>query len=160
MLVYHGSDTVIDSPKIIEAKRPPDFGGGFYVTTSEEQAKKWAMKVAYRNASKHSYNNKYEFDLERAEKEVQVICFDCADEAWLDFICTNRQGLENGEYDIVIGPVADDMVYRVVIEYENGDIDKDLALKRLKTEKLCDQILFHTERALTYLKYVETEVLE
>ena len=39
---------------------------------------------------------------------------------------------------IVIGPVADDKVYRVIVEYENGDVDKELALKRLKTETLCD----------------------
>ena len=159
MIVYHGSDTIIDIPRILEAKRPLDFGGGFYVTTSEEQAKRWAVKVAYRNASKHSCINKYEFDIERAKKEAEVVCFERADEKWLDFICTNRQGQETGEYDIVIGPVADDMVYRVVVEYENGDIDKDLALKKLKTEKLCDQILFHTQKALTYLKYVETEVI-
>ena len=64
-----------------------------------------------------------------------------------------------GEYDIVIGPVADDKVYRVVVEYENGDLDKETALKNLKTEELCDQILFHTEQALKYLKYIETEVI-
>ena len=39
---------------------------------------------------------------------------------------------------IVIGPVANDKVYRVIVEYENGDVDKKLALKRLKTETLCD----------------------
>ena len=82
------------------------------------------------------------------------------DEKWLDFICANRSGKYTGEYDIVIGPVADDRVYRVVVEYENGDIDKITALKNLKTEVLCDQILFHTEKALTYLKYVDTEVTE
>ena len=46
MICYHGSDTVVDSPKILEPKRPLDFGGGFYVTTSQEQAKNWAKKVA------------------------------------------------------------------------------------------------------------------
>ena len=81
-----------------------------------------------------------------------------ADEKWLDFICENRQMRCMEDYDIVIGPVADDRVYRVVVEYENGDIDKAAALKNLKTEKLCDQILFHTERSLDYLQYIETEV--
>ena len=27
MICYHGSDTVVDAPKILEAKRPLDFGG-------------------------------------------------------------------------------------------------------------------------------------
>lgn len=159
MICYHGSDTIVDIPKILGAKRPLDFGGGFYVTTSETQAKSWAIKVAYRNNRNHRCVNRYEFDLEKAESELTVIHFEIADEKWLDFICDNRRGKATGDYDIVIGPVADDRVYRVVVEYENGDLDKETALKNLKTEDLCDQILFHTEKSLEYLKYIDTEVV-
>ena len=158
MICYHGSDTIVDVPKILESKRPLDFGGGFYVTTSETQAKSWALKVAYRNNNNHRCVNRYELDLEKAKQELTVIYFESADEKWLDFICDNRSGKPTGEYDIVIGPVADDRVYRVVVEYENGDLDKETALKNLKTEALCDQILFHTEKSLQYLKYIDTEV--
>ena len=158
MICYHGSDTIVDMPKILEANRPLDFGGGFYVTTSETQAKSWAIKVAYRNNNNHRCVNRYAFDLEKAKLELTVIHFEIADEKWLDFICDNRSGKSTGVYDIVIGPVADDRVYRVVVEYENGDLDKETALKNLKTESLCDQILFHTEKALKYLKYIDTEV--
>lgn len=158
MICYHGSDTIVDSPRILDAKRPLDFGGGFYATTSESQAKSWAIKVAYRNNNNHRSVNRYEFDLEKAKLELTVIHFEIADEKWLDFICDNRSGKSTGDYDIVIGPVADDRVYRVVVEYENGDLDKETALKNLKTESLCDQILFHTEKALKYLKYIDTEV--
>ncbi len=159
MICYHGSDTIVDAPKILESKRPLDFGGGFYVTTSKQQAERWAVKVAYRNNTNHRCVNQYEFDIEKAIAEVVFIHFDKADERWLDFICDNRNGKQTGEYDIVLGPVADDRVYRVVVEYENGDIDRENALKRLKAESLCDQILFHTERSLDYLKYIDTEVL-
>ena len=159
MICYHGSDTIVDSPRILDAKRPLDFGGGFYATTSESQAKSWAIKVAYRNNNNHRCVNRYEFDLEKAKLELTVIHFEIADEKWLDFICDNRSGKPTGDYDIVIGPVADDRVYRVVVEYENGDLDKETALKNLKTESLCDQILFHTEKALKYLKYIDTEVM-
>lgn len=160
MICYHGSDTIVDFPKILEPKRPLDFGGGFYVTTSEAQAEKWAVKVALRNNHQHKCVNRYEFDLETAKADLTVIHFEIADELWLDFICDNRSGKPTGEYDIVIGPVADDRVYRVVVEYENGDLDRETALKRLKTEALCDQILFHTDKALEYLKYIDTEVIE
>lgn len=160
MVVFHGSDTVVDKPKILDAKRPLDFGGGFYTTTSEVQAKNWAVKVAYRNNTAHKCVNRYEFDLAAAKAELKIIEFAVADEKWLDFICDNRSGKPAGDYDIVIGPVADDRVYRVVVEYENGDLDKETALKNLKTQALCDQVLFHTERSLEYLKYTETEVIE
>lgn len=159
MICYHGSDTIVDIPSILEAKRPLDFGGGFYVTTSEAQAKSWAIKVAYRNNNTHRCVNRYAFNLEKAKLELAVIRFEIADERWLDFICDNRSGKFTGDYDIVIGPVADDRVYRVVVEYENGDLDKETALRNLKTESLCDQILFHTEKSLKYLEYIDTEVV-
>lgn len=159
MICYHGSDTVVDAPKILEAKRPLDFGGGFYVTSNKEQAVAWAKRVAYRNNSHKHCVNIYEFDLEQAEQEATVLKFEKADEKWLDFICANRSGRSIDDYDIVIGPVADDKVYRVVILFENGDIDKESALKRLKAEVLSDQILFHTEKALRFLKFIEAEVI-
>ncbi len=158
MIVFHGSDTIIDCPKIFEPKRPLDFGGGFYVTTSKEQAINWAIKVAYRNATNIKCVNSYEFDFDLAKKNSKVIVFDKADEKWLDFICINRQGKCFDSYDIVIGPVADDKVYRVVVEYENGDMDKSTALTKLKAESLCDQILFHTEKSLRFLKFINAEV--
>lgn len=158
MICYHGSDTIVDNPMILDAKRPLDFGGGFYVTTSKEQATAWAKKVAFRNKSEQYCVSCYEFDLENSLAKVEVLRFDKADEDWLDFVCDNRNGKPTKTYDIVIGPVADDKVYRVVVEYENGDIDKELALKNLKTEVLCDQILFHTDEALKFLKYINSEV--
>lgn len=157
MICFHGSDVIVDNPRILDAKRPLDFGGGFYTTTSEKQAKKWAIKVSYRNNTTQKYINKYEFNLEDAKNNLNVIVFEKANEEWLDFICANRNRKYTGDYDIVIGPVADDKVYRVIVEYENGDVDKELALKRLKTETLCDQILFHTVESLKYLKFIGVE---
>lgn len=157
MKVYHGSDTIVDVPLILPPVRALDFGNGFYVTTNIEQAKTWAATVAYRNSSSNSVVNEYEFDFESAENALKIIRFSAADAEWLEFICANRQNRFAGEYDIVIGPVADDKVYRVVVGYENGDIDKSSALKRLKAEKLCDQILFHTSISLKYLKFSGAE---
>ena len=157
MICYHGSDVIVDIPKILGSKRPLDFGDGFYTTTNKIQAEKWAEKVSYRNNTKYKYINKYEFDYEKALENLIVKIFYKADENWLNFICDNRSGKFTGEYDIVIGPVADDRVYKVVVEYENGDIDKNSALIKLKTEVLCDQILFHTKKSLAYLKFVEAE---
>ena len=95
--------------------------------------------------------------MKQSDITVKIIIFDKADEKWLDFIVNNRNGRNTYDYDIVIGPVADDKVYRVVVEYENNDIDKETALKQLKTEKLCNQILFHTINSLQYLSYISVE---
>ena len=115
--------------------------------------------MAYRNASDRKCVNKYDFDAEGAKKHLTVRVFDKADEEWLEFISANRQEKFTEEYDIIIGSVADDKVYRVVVEYENGDTDKETALKSLKTEKLCNRILFHTAEALKFLKYIDTEIM-
>lgn len=160
MICYHGSDVVVDVPKILRVQRPLDFGGGFYTTTNKEQAIKWAIKVSYRNNTNHKCINQYDFDFNKAKETLKILYFEKADERLLNFICENRSGKLTGDYDIVIGPVADDKVYRVVVEYENKDIDKETALKKLKTETLYNQILFHTSVALTCLKYIDTEVLE
>ncbi len=107
------------------------------------------------------YISVYEFDYKRAEKELKVIHFERADEAWLNFICSCRSGKSiTEEYDLVFGPVADDNVYATVQLFELGVLDKDETLKRLKVEKLYDQVLFHTEKALSLCSYKEFIVLE
>ncbi|MCT4543646.1 MAG: DUF3990 domain-containing protein [Vallitalea sp.] len=38
MNIYHGSDVIVDKPKILKSNRLLDFGIGFYTTTNKEQA--------------------------------------------------------------------------------------------------------------------------
>ncbi len=75
MICYHESDTVVDNPKILQAHRPLDFGGGFYLIRSELQITSWAVKVVYANNSEYEFLNKYFFDFEIAKAELEVICF-------------------------------------------------------------------------------------
>ena len=42
MIIYHGSNVLVEKPILIKATRTLDFGYGFYTTTSKEQAYKWA----------------------------------------------------------------------------------------------------------------------
>jgi DNA-binding cell septation regulator SpoVG len=158
MKLYHGSDLIVDTPKVLIANRPMDFGYGFYLTSSYEQAKKWALRVRNRNNKVHSYVNIYDFDYELALNDLKVIKFDGPSKDWLMFVCNNRKQIRNDEnYDLVIGPVADDKVYSVIERYENGIYDLEEILKRLKVEELQDQILFHTSKSLNYLKFEDGE---
>lgn len=75
----------------------------------------------------------------------------------LDFIIANRSGKSiEKEYDIVIGPVADDNVYLTVKLFETGVLNKEETIKRLKIEKLFDQIMFHTERSLIFCDFYDS----
>ena len=154
MIVYHGSTVIVKQPAILHTERMADFGAGFYTTSNKEQALIWARLVAVRRELSEHYISIYEFDLKKAEKELAILRFSEPDEAWLDFVCTNRRSLViTNAYDMVFGPVANDKVYTVVQYYENGVYDKDEAIKRLKVDKLYDQILFHTEKALGCCKF-------
>jgi hypothetical protein len=158
MIIYHGRNVVVEQPKILQSERMLDFGAGFYTTSNKEQAVRWTERVADRREPKDQILSIYKFDLEAAERNLAIIRFDEPNSEWLDFVCTNRSGREAAEsYDIVFGPVADDMVYTVVQYYENGVYDKNEAIKRLKVEKLFNQIFFHTDKSLTYCRFTGFE---
>lgn len=154
MLIYHGSDVVVGKPKILNSNRLLDFGEGFYTTSNKIQASRWAKKVAHRNDSKDQYLSVYKFDIKQAKNQLIVIEFDSPNKRWLDFITSNRRGnAVQEEYDIVIGPVADDNVYLTVKLFESGVLDSEETLKRLKVEKLFNQILFHSNKSLEFCEF-------
>lgn len=159
MILYHGSDCVVDEPKILENDRFLDFGVGFYTTKNKEQAMRWADKVSVRRKSFKQFISIYNFDYDKAKKEIKIIEFDDANEEWLNFVCGCRVGKTLMDYDIVIGPVADDTVYTTVSLYENGLLDKDETIKRLKVEALFNQVLFHNNRSLEFLSFKEYDKL-
>jgi hypothetical protein len=101
--------------------------------------------------------NIYEFD-EKALNHLNCLIFESPTEAWVDFVMNNRtqKGFVHN-YDIVYGPVANDKVYATFALYEGGLIDKETLIKELKSYKLVDQYLFHTEKALEFLSYIAVE---
>ena len=146
MLVYHGSTEVIEEPDVQHSKRYLDFGRGFYLTTYEEQAKKWAVRKGLRQ-EKCGVVNIYE--IEENLSSYRVLSFDNEDENWLDFVCACRRGEEiNLEYDMIIGSVADDDVFKVVDMYFRGLWDKEKVLKELKYYKMNDQICIVNQKVL------------
>jgi len=158
MTIYHGSDTPVKTPKILTSNRLLDFGEGFYTTSSFEQAQRWAKRVKEVKKSKEQIVSVYEFDADKAEKELKIIKFDSPSHEWLQFISACRSGKEtNLEYDIAMGPVANDNVYATIQLFETGLLSEAETIIRLKVEKIFDQILFHTEKALQYCTYLRHE---
>ena len=158
MKVYHGSTVPVEVPKIIKSNRKLDFGEGFYTTFNREQAERWSVRVSKRLKTNVRIISEYEFDIEAAKKELRVVHFEKPDEIWLDFVSANRNGHVLPEpYDIVIGAVANDIVYTTVTLYERGILDKETAIKQLKVQELFNQILFHTEESLRFCRYIRYE---
>ena len=151
MLLYHGSLVIIKEPDLSFSKGRRDFGKGFYLTSSLEQAVKWAKRNMRINNLDKGYVSIYEFD-EKALIKTKV--FSNANRDWLQFVVDNRlQKKLNNEFDLIVGPVADNQAYNTIILYEDGIIDEDYAIRKLMSEKLHDQYLFRTQKALSYLKY-------
>lgn len=157
MIIYHGSNVTVKEPKILTPNRYLDFGAGFYTTTNYDQALNFAGKVTMRKKCGRSTVNIYELDESIFEK-VNVLNFDSADEAWLDFVSDNRSGIDRtAGYDLICGPVANDDVYQTFILYSTGVYTKEQTIEALKIKKLYNQYVFTTDRALSFLTFKEVK---
>lgn len=145
---------------ILKPNRKLDYGEGFYTTTSEKQAREWVERRMLEKQSEYGYVNGYEFD-EKKLSELKSLIFSEPSKEWAEFVMANRtqKGFTH-DYDIVYGPVANDRVYLQFGLYESGAISLDTLIRELKTYKLVDQYLFHTEKALESLHFVEATKIE
>lgn len=156
MILYHGSIEIVDNPEIRIPSRSLDYGYGFYTTTSFKQAEDWVKRKLNAN-SPIGYVNVYELD-EDLVKSLKTLLFESQTEDWLDFVMSNRTNKDfNHDFDIVYGPVANDKVYAAFALYEGGIIDKQNLISELKAYKLVDQYLFHTDKALKAIKFIEAK---
>ena len=89
MIVYHGTTQVIDQPDVLHSKKYLDFGKGFYLTSYEDQARKWATRKAMRQNSTAVVNI---YELSENWDSFKVLSFEKEDEKWLGFVCACRRG--------------------------------------------------------------------
>ena len=155
MKVYHGSLEIVETPEIREPNRTLDYGSGFYTTTSSEQAEEWVRRKMKSNRVAKGFVNEYELDIDNLQS-VKCLLFESPTDEWIDFVMNNRLNKDFiHDYDIVYGPVANDRVYTCFALYEGGLMSKQNLLAELKTYKLVDQYLFHSEQALQLLTFTK-----
>lgn len=160
MKIYHGSIEKVEFPEIRESNRTLDYGQGFYTTTSYEQAEAWVRRRMNEKRTSRGYVCVYELN-EAALESLKTLILEQPTEEWVDFVMKNRtqRGYVH-EFDIVYGPVANDRVYAAFALYEGGLINKQALIAELKAYKLVDQYLFHTEKALQALTFIEAKEVE
>lgn len=91
-------------------------------------------------------------------KNLNALLFESPTEEWVDFVMNNRTNKDfNHDFDVVYGPVANDKVYAAFALYEGGIIDKQTLISELKAYKLVDQYLFHTDKALESVIFIEAK---
>jgi len=149
MIVYHGSSEVVRQPDILHSYRALDFGKGFYVTTVREQAERWARRKASMVGGR-AIVNQYQMDDDMTELQVKRFPDDLSD--WIEFVCDCRDGkLGYQDYDLIIGKVANDKVFRVVDMYHSGIWDKERAIMEIRAYPNYDQLAFITQIAIDKL---------
>ena len=160
MILFHGSSQIVRTPLILNPNRTLDYGAGFYTTTSEQQAHDWALRRITGN--KTGYVNVYEFDETAAASVLKRLNFsNPPEEDWVGFVYANRnqRGFTH-DNDLVYGPVANDRVYAAFALFEQGLLNKQELIVELKTYTLIDQMVFHTEVSLNYLKFIEAKEVQ
>lgn len=178
IFLFHGSYTPVSKVDLSVCNSGLDFGKGFYLTASFEQAYKY-VPLAVKKArmlgriSKDflvddGYISVFKFHY---DPNLLIHCFYSADSEWLHFVSANRKPelfpalLKKYETtDIVMGKIADDQTARTLQQYINEyygvpgspEADKD-AIKRLLPNRLENQYCFRTLDAVKSLEFIRSD---
>lgn len=154
MKLYHGTNIDFNEIDLTQSNKHKDFGQGFYLTDIRSQAEELAAKKS-RLFGGYPVIQEYEFDESALDNNgLKVLKFEAPTTEWAEFIFKNRNRDSNfkHDYDIVIGPIADDGVAYLLGRYEEGTISIEELSRKLDFKKLNSQYFFGTTKSLKYLK--------
>lgn len=159
MIVFHGSNQIVRNPDLSHSFKNLDFGKGFYVTSVREQTERWARRKADFESGTNPILNIYE--LSDVLSDYKVLDFKDELDSWIDFVCDCRDGKDDYKnYDLIIGKVANDKVFRVVDMYHSGIWDKSRAIKEIRAYQTYNQIAFVSKKSLNLISFKSAEVLK
>lgn len=156
MILYHGSNVDIESIDLGRSSVGKDFGCGFYLTASREQAERMGRRRA-RLYGGEMVVSSFEFD-EKAAREagLNIKFFESYSKEWADFVLANRKNdtrTQIHDFDIVHGPIANDDVGYQIRRLLAGMITIEAFLAELKyKEGITYQYFFSTARSVQFLK--------
>ena len=157
MILYHGTNQDFNEVDLNKSKPNKDFGQGFYLSREYAQAMDMAkIKVEQLETGTPTVQT-YEVEEEQM-KNLKVLRFEDYSEKWAKFILLNRNNSSHvpaHDYDIVIGPIANDRVGVQLWKYETNSIDLPTLVHNLRNMKgITFQYYFGTENAIKILKRV------
>ena len=131
-VLYHGSYCEVKEPDLAKCAKRKDFGQGFYLTTSKEQAESFLRTSIVKaiatgtieEGQKYGYISTFEFKL---SENLETHIFENADVDWLHCIAAHRKKKmfieverEMARYDIIAGKIADDATNATLTAYLAG----------------------------------------
>ncbi len=170
LIIYHGSENIIQVPQYGKGKPYNDYGLGFYCTEYIELAKEWACD------DKHGgYANKYILDmmglrvLDLSTKEYCIL-------HWISILLKNRQFILDNEfanstkdyilknfpvetagYDIIKGYRADDSYFSYAKDFLQNGISIRRLSQAMKLGNLGNQIVLISPKAFSQIKFIGYE---
>lgn len=162
MILYHGTNEDIVKIDLARGLRYKDFGKGFYLTPDRTTAIRMAQKKARLFGGTATLIT-YEMDDAALQSGLKVKIFpEKACVEWLVFVDANRDRKAVKpihDYDIVIGPIADDGVVLQLTNFREGIYTPEQAAEQLQDRYLDQQYYFGTELALHYLHKTNVEAV-
>ncbi len=153
--LYHGSDVEINEIDVRQGMPDKDFGQGFYLTSIQKQAERMAVSRCQRHSSSTPVVTVFDFNEELARKQkLRIKVFNKPTQAWARFVLNNRKASLTGfshDFDIVIGPVADDTVATQLRLYELQYITLRQLVMKLTYHKVNNQYFFANDNAVRFL---------
>ena len=176
--LYHGSSYDFDTIDLRQGRPYKDFGQGFYASTDIGHARSMAARnTEMRNAKsrRHDFGHsileswlyQYQFSRDKAAL-LAVKEFTEADREWGRFITLNRSSKgATHEYDIVIGPTANDYTNPTIQFYMSGGVGEvgsdaaiDELVRLLLPYRLPSQYFFASQQAIDCLELIRKEKLQ
>ena len=173
MIVFHGSEHIVEKPVFRGGKKSNDYGYGFYTTESLDLAKEWACAK-----NTDGYANRYELAMEG----LTVLNLNSPEYSilnWLAVLTHYRSYWQNGsiaeeakkylqehffvdpeEYDIIIGYRADDSYFSFAQDFVAGTISLQKLSEAMRLGKLGEQIVLKSERAYTKIHFQGADFAE
>ncbi len=166
LIIYHGSQHVVETPTYGIGKTYNDYGLGFYCTQNKELAKEWACPI-----QNDGYSNKYILHLD-GMNVMRLTAGKYNILNWLAVLLANRKfditspiGNSARDYvlahflpdtagvDIMIGYRADDSYFSFAEDFVNNTLSlRDLNLA-MQLGSLGEQVVLLSERAFGRIEY-------
>ena len=173
LIIYHGSQQIIEVPEFGVGKTYNDYGQGFYCTENIELAKEWACPI-----KKDGYSNKYLMHLEGlnvihlTKGEFNIL-------NWLAILLKNRKfditspvGSSAREFilsrfmpdtdnaDVIIGYRADDSYFSFAEDFVNNVISLRDLERAMQLGALGEQVVLVSERSFEQIEFIEQETAD
>lgn len=157
-VLFHGSKNGLESVVVSGSRKNCDFGNGFYLGETYNQA----LSFVYDRSGSSVYSFSY------LENKLNVVKLECGLE-WMLSICFFRGYLNSfsskpviksiiskiNSADLIIAPIADNKMFFIMQRFVDGDINADVAIHSISSSGLGLQYVFKSDKALNCLVPIE-----